>query len=739
MPHKFTKRREVLVPETTFNDKLKEIFNACGLWILECQLPINGGHGRGITVCLFDEMELNAAGKKGHKGWVGKSFESDGIRYVVFPNVNGGISDVGGFERAIGVLNSVETPKGSIRIITTPKELAEAIEYLRTLAYVVCDFETTTLDPYLPGARVLTLAAGNRDRVYVMPMSHKDSPWRGNVTAQRDFIRAVYFSRHMVAHNAKFELRWFLALGQSLRYIDFDPMVVHHLLDENSAHDLETLAAQYTNFAGYSHEFSSSLTDKHNYESAPFDLLCRYNGMDVLVTDYVTVALRNELERAENDKIRQCWQDINQPLISLLAEMEHAGFVLDEDKLVELTAWYEGRQAYYEGEVKKYRQLQQFFRDRPNFNFGSTVQLQSLLYGELGFKQMRGHMTEPSTKFPKGQPSTNKEAIKAMKATGKHIPVLDGLAMRTKCNSMLKAFLYVFQGKLDNSTDGKLHTNFNQHIVETFRLSSSGPNMMNLPRSEDLANLGLEFPKRVFVSRFDGGELVQADLSQIELRVAGMYSKDPVFVNAFAEGRDLHGEMAEFVYGKGYTKEQRYKAKRTNFSAVFDIGAAALAPQIEATVDEAQELIDSFKELHHVLFEWFNELWAQAQFDGYVENFLGRRRHIRMELSRAFKQHEIDAVRRSTWNFPIQSSAADIMLTGMLALREAMRKHQMKSVILGMVHDSIIVDAYPGESERMMSGIKSIFENLPYDWLTIPVRIDVAHGPNLHELEEWNP
>ncbi len=739
MPHKFTHKREVLVPDTHYNDKLKEIFNACGLWILECSLPINEHHGKGITVCLFDEQGLNAAGKKGHKGWIGKSFTSDDIRYVVFPDTNGGISDTGGFERAIGVLNAVDTPKGIIRVITTRKELDIAITYLKSLAYVVCDFETTTIDPFSPGARVLTLAAGNKDRVYVMPMSHKDSPWRGNVTAQRDFIHAVYFSKHLVAHNAKFELRWFLALGQHLREISFDPMVVHHLLDENSAHDLETLTAQHTKFAGYSHEFSASLEDKHNYESAPFDRLCQYNGMDVLVTDLVAIALRDELAKVENEQIKYCWDHINRPLIHLLAEMEHAGFILDEKELDRLIRWYETQQSWYEVKIKDYKFLKQFFTDRPDFNFNSTPQMQTLLYNELKFKPMRQHMTEPSTKFPKGQPSTNKEAIKAMKVTGQHKTVLDALSMRVKCASMLKSFLYVFRNKIEESTDGVLHTNFNQHIVETFRLSSSGPNMMNLPRSEDLAALGLEFPKRAFISRFDGGELIQADLSQIELRVAGMYSKDPVFVDAFAEGRDLHGEMAERVYGKGYTKEERYKAKRTNFSAVFDIGAAALAPQIDSTVDEAQELIDSFKDLHVVLFQYFDELWAQAQFDGFVTNFLGRKRHIFMELSRAVKQHEIDAVRRSTWNFPIQSSAADIMLSGMLALRTAMIKHQAKSVIIGMVHDSIIVDAPLHEVKMMMTGIKSIFENLPFDWLTIPVKIDVAHGPNLHDLEDWEP
>lgn len=742
MPNKISHKRTVLVPDTVFSDKLKEIFNACGFWIDECQLPMTGAHGGNITICLFSEQDLNFAGKKGHKGWVGKAFENDRIRYVVFPEVNGGIEDAAGFQRAIGVLQSVKMPKDVIHVIKTDKELAEAIRHLNEMPHVVCDFETRTKEPFVEEARILTLAAGNKDCVYVMPLSHKQSPWLGNVTAQRDFLRAVYFAKNLIAFNAKFELRWFLALGFKPRLITFDPMVVHHMFDENSAHDLETLASLFTKYGGYSYKFSSLLTDKHNYESAPVDALYEYNGMDVFVTDLITAELWKQLTESENEKLLDVWENINGPLITLLARMEHEGFHLDTEELVRLTEWYERKQSECEMRVRSYRTISGFFKSRPEFNFNSYDQMRNLLYGEdgLAFRPMKAHMTDPSPKFPTGQPSTDKEAIKAMKATGKHKDVLDSLSLRTKCNSMLKSFLYVFAKKLEESTTGKLHTNFNQHVVETFRLSSSGPNMMNLPRSEDLASLGLEFPKKAFVSRFDDGELIQADLSQIELRVAGMYSKDPVFINAFAVNKDLHGEMAERVYGRDYTKEQRYKAKRTNFSAVFDISPEALAGQIDATVEEAEKLITEFRRLHVVLYEWFDKLWEQAQYDGWVENFSGERRHINWELSRARKQHEIDAVRRSTWNFPIQSSAAFIMKSGMLQLQKEFYAHKSKSLIIGMVHDSIIVDAAPGESKFVMSEIKRVWEKMDerYDWITVPVRIDVAHGPNLHDLEEWN-
>jgi DNA polymerase-1 len=247
--------------------------------------------------------------------------------------------------------------------------------------------------------------------------------------------------------------------------------------------------------------------------------------------------------------------------------------------------------------------------------------------------------------------------------------------------------------------------------------------------------------KTMFTSRYgEDGVIVQADLSQIELRVATMYSNDPELVRAYKDGVDLHGAMAEYVYGPNFTKEQRTKAKRTNFSAIFDISPRELAVMIEASEEEAETLLKKFKERHAVLFEMFGEWWKKAQYDGFITNFCGMERHIADELALASEQWQVDDVRRAVWNFPIQSTAADIMVTGLVLLNGRVKTinetlpKDYNVRLIGSVHDSVILDVPKDMLDNVSEVVKDVFENgvsSAYDWVSVPIEIDVSHGNSI--------
>jgi DNA polymerase-1 len=598
------------------------------------------------------------------------------------------------------------------------------------------DFETLQLDPFSRGAKILSLAIATESDSYAMPLSHRDSPFLGDVAIQTEWIRFAHSRPVLIAHNAKYEMRWFRAFGLPARTIAFDTMVVHHLLNENASHGLDSIASEYTDHGGYHIDFESQLKSKNNYESAPLDALLEYNAMDALVTAQAAVQMMNELRASPH--LLDVWKEFDGPLVKILAEMEHVGFVVAGDRLKELRDWYERKLESQEALIRAYIPLREYFVEHPTFNFNSQPQLVDLLYGQLGFTV--GHRTKPSKRFPAGAPSINRLQLETLAKGNEHRTVLAALMTRTKAHSMLKSFIDVFQQRMAESVDGRLRTTFNQHVVETYRLSSSNPNLQNLPRSGDLEAAEFLPIKRAFVSRFPEGQIVQADFSQLELRVAAMYTLDETLHRAFREGRDLHAEMAEHVYGEGFTKEERYKAKRTNFSAVFEIGPESLSTQIGSSYAEAVDLLRAFRALHPELFAWFDKLWQLTLETGVVRNFLGRERHLGSDIRHAEEQGwRMGDIRRSAINFPIQSTAADMMKRTLIRVNTSLLAGKARAVIIGTVHDSIIVDSPPDETARVAQLLKTTMENLGFSFINVPVVADVTFGPDMHTQVSWKP
>jgi len=735
-------RQIVWIPDTTY-DRARpiviQIFNAAELWanpVSESGIVRLIKENKHNTICVFNENELRLFGKRSYVGWAGKEFKYGNLRIIVFPDIDKKTDPIK-FEYTLRLARQVDTSKLDVRIITSDLVYKEAIAYVRKIPYVVFDFETKHKDPYQIDAKILSLAFGNKERAYVLPCFHRERS-TGNVFSVMNrlngIMKLICTEKELIGHNIKYEFRWMLKYGYAIKDCFMDTMVIHHLLDETAPHGLDWLAAQYTQYGGYELDLAEKLEDKNDYESAPLEDLCRYNGLDVIMTDLVAVELYRLLE--DEEKIKKLWQKLIRPSITMLAKMEDAGFSVDEKKLYELQKHYIDRRDVLEVEMKKLPKLSKFFALRPDFNFNSTPQLAFLLYDYLKLPILR--RTKASKKFTRGSPSTDDKTLIQLRERNQHVNLIDLLRLRHKANTMNKNFFVPFSAKLNITVDRVMRTNFNLHVVETGRLSSSSPNLQNIATDAMLESRGFPPIKPMFVSRFKGGSLIQVDLKQAELRTAAMYTvaygkPDKTLMRAFVEGRDLHGEMAEHVYGKGYTKHQRDLAKRTNFSAVFDISPERLALNLNCTVDEAKKLIRIFRHLHPELYEMFDFWWKNAQMDGYIENFNGRKRHITYELSKAVTPYEFGDVERQVWNFPIQSTAAELTLTGGLFVWRQLNDRKMAAKKIGNVHDSIIIDSPADEFDDVLTIIKQQYKRLNeyYKWITVPVEIDITFGETL--------
>lgn len=626
-----------------------------------------------------------------------------------------------------------------IEVIKSKKDVPKLISFIKKSPFIVFDFETSCLDPQTHGSKLLSIAFGNDKKSFAIPLDHKDSWFNG---IWHPIFKGVFEEllnhKKIVCQNAKFEYKWsYLFLHKGFQ-VHFDTMYVHHMFDEVSPAGLDFLTKIYVpDMDVYEMELANSLTEKHNYESAPIDILLRYNAMDVEATSKCYLVLDKMLEG--DKELKWVWYNLARYVSTTLAQMELNGFTADEAELDRLISVYNNLRTEKENNIKNYKLTAKFFKDNPDFNFNSYPQLRVYLYDVLGFPVLRKTKINHKTGSG-GTPSTDLKTLEMFEATGEHNKVIINLVSRTKVNTQLKSFLNVFKEKLSTSSDGKLRTNFNMHTVETFRLSSSDPNLQNLPTSEMLEKYELEPIKTIFVSEHGSkGLIVSADHSQIELRTCAIYTGDKLFTKAFMEGRDLHGELAEVIYGKNYTKEQRGKAKRTNFSAIFDISAKTLAVNLKIDEKEAQEILNTFWHVHKDIRNWFDETWFFAKENGYIRNKLGRIRHVANEIETAFESWEIESIMRQVYNFPIQSSASDITLTGLYLINQALAEKGIRAKTIGSVHDSMIWDCDKRDVKKLAKLINELavkkVESM-YKWITIPLKIDISAGVNYHDLED---
>ena len=395
-------------------------------------------------------------------------------------------------------------------------------------------------------------------------------------------------------------------------------------------------------------------------------------------------------------------QDVELPLVGVLARMERTGIAADTDHLAAMSATLHG-------EVKAAEQAA-FAVTGHEFNLGSPKQLQEVLFTELGL---------PKTKRIKTGYTTDSDALTSLLAQTGH-PVLEHL-LRYRDVAKLKSIvdsLIPMAGE-----DGRIHTTFNQMIAATGRLSSTDPNLQNIPiRTEEGRGI-----RRAFVVGAGYETLLTADYSQIELRIMAHLSGDEALIAAFESGHDFHAATASRVFGlppEQINGELRNRIKVMNYGLAYGLSAFGLSSQLHIPADEARALMDGYFTEFGGVRDYLRDVVARARQEGYTETMFGRRRYL-PDLTSDNRQRR-EMAERMALNAPIQGSAADIIKMAMLAVDRAIRERDLKSRMLLQVHDELIFEVAPGEFEALRDLVRA--EMAAAAGLRVPLEVSVGSG-----------
>jgi DNA polymerase-1 len=408
-------------------------------------------------------------------------------------------------------------------------------------------------------------------------------------------------------------------------------------------------------------------------------------------------------EQLAEDELLEIAEDMEFPLVRVLAEMEHVGVRADTDVLDEISSGLQEKLDDIESEI--------FELAGEEFNINSTQQLGEILFEKLDLPVV--------SKTPTGKPST-KESVLEELSTEHDIP---GLVLDWRSTYKIKSTYLDALGELVHPETGRIHTSFNQTRTSTGRLSSSDPNLQNIPIRTDM---GREI-RRAFVPR-DGWTLVAADYAQIELRILASMSEDDAMQETFHEGGDIHTDAAARVYGldpDDVTSDQRRKAKEVNYGIPYGISPWGLAQRLRMPVDEAQDLIKQYRQSYPGVSQLLNELVEEARENGYAQTLLGRRRYL-PDID-ASNSNQRSAAERVAVNMPIQGTQADMIKIAMNEIRDRLRAEDWEAEMLLQVHDELVFEVPPNE----LSDVQQLVEEEMRDALPledVPVLVDIDTG-----------
>ncbi|HMI56141.1 MAG TPA: DNA polymerase I [Gemmatimonadaceae bacterium] len=510
------------------------------------------------------------------------------------------------------------------------------------------------------------------------------------------------------AQNAKFDLVLLRCAGVRLAGLDFDTMLASYVLDPGRrSHGLDVLALEFldhtmTSYADLCGKGRSAIP----FDECPVEAARDYSCEDADMTLRLRKVFEPQLEAHE---LTRLLDGIEIPLIDVLAEMEWTGIAIDLPWFASLKQRF---QADREAVEKKIYQTA-----GTEFNISSNPQLREILFERLKL---------PILKRTSTGPSTDVSVLTELAEEGHALPTL---LMEYRELSKLESTYIDALPRLVNPKTGRLHTSFNQTVASTGRLSSSDPNLQNIPIRREL---GRDI-RRGFIPR-KGWQLLAADYSQIELRLLAHLSRDPAFVEAFKAGGDIHRQTAALIFDvplDGVTGTMRSRAKTINFATIYGQGPHALSRQLGIEHAEAKEFIARYFERFQGVRNYLDTMVAFARQNGYVQTIFGRRRYIPELRERNFNIRAFGE--RTAANSPIHGSAADLIKIAMIRIDDALRTRGLQSKMLLQVHDELVFEAMPDELEGLQELVKYEMENAAQ--LSVPLVVDLGIGKNWLETK----
>ena len=590
--------------------------------------------------------------------------------------------------------------------ISTEKSLKELIKKASKAKTIAVDTETTGLD-YMDTELVGISLSYQAGEAYYIPLKHDDdSVDQLDLNIVLKELRPLLedSSNKIIGQNIKFDRNVLAKYGVDIASIKNDTMMMSYVLDASATrHNLDALSSYYLNYKTSTFEDVAGKGVKQiTFDKVPIEAATNYAAEDADITLRLYEELNPKLEG--EDSLNKLNDEIEIPLIEVLSEMEQNGAILNSKILNSQSKDLESRIKKLEG--KAYQLAGE------EFNLGSTKQLREIFFEKLKYRIIK--------KTPGGQPSTD-EKVLAELAEEYELPKV---LLEHRTLSKLKS---TYTDKLPNQVSqstGKVHTSFHQAVTTTGRLSSSDPNLQNIPiRTEDGRRIRQAFePSK-------GNKFISADYSQIELRVMAHMSKDAGLLQAFQEGEDVHSKTASEVFDVGIkdvTSDLRRNAKAINFGLIYGISAFGLGKQLGISRNLAAEYMAMYFEKYPDVKKYMELTKEFASLNGYVETLFGRRLYLRdINATNAMRRQ---ASERAAINAPVQGTAADIMKIAMINMHKAIKKEKSEAKLILQVHDELILDTPKDEIDKIVSLITDSMMGAAN--LDVPLEIDIGIGDN---------
>ena len=590
--------------------------------------------------------------------------------------------------------------------ISTEKSLKELIKKASKAKTIALDTETTGLD-YMDTELVGISLSYQAGEAYYIPLNHDDdSVDQLALDIVLKELRPLLesSSNKIIGQNIKFDKNVLAKYGVDIASIKNDTMMMSYVLDASATrHNLDALSSYYLNYKTSTFEDVAGKGVKQiTFDKVPIEAATNYAAEDADITLRLYEELNPRLEgEASLNKLND---EIEIPLIEVLSEMEQNGAILNSKILNSQSKDLEGR-------IKKLEEKAYQIAGE-EFNLGSTKQLREIFFEKLKYRIIK--------KTPGGQPSTD-EKVLAELAEEYELPKV---LLEHRTLSKLKS---TYTDKLPNQVSqstGKVHTSFHQAVTTTGRLSSSDPNLQNIPiRTEDGRRIRQAFePSK-------GNKFISADYSQIELRVMAHMSKDEGLLEAFREGQDVHSKTASEVFDVGIkdvTSDLRRNAKAINFGLIYGISAFGLGKQLGISRNLAAEYMAMYFEKYPDVKKYMESTKEFASQNGYVETLFGRRLYLRdINATNAMRRQ---ASERAAINAPVQGTAADIMKIAMINMHKAIKTQKSKAKLILQVHDELILDTPKDEIDKIVSLVTDSMMGAAN--LDVPLEIDIGIGDN---------
>jgi DNA polymerase-1 len=618
---------------------------------------------------------------------------------------------------AKGESEGVLREKFNYQLVDTEEKFNKFYEELKNQTGFAVDTETTGLDPFSAELLGISFAWVEGSAYYLDIKNQKNKIKEDWLEKLKKILENEKIEKY--GHNMKYDMAIIKNEDIEVKPTSFDTMIASYLLNPGSrAHNIDDLS-----FAEFGHEkihivdLIGKGKDQISMAEVPVEKVSDYSCEDADFAYRLVNRLEPELRK---NNLLELFKNIEMPLVPVLENMERNGVKINVDFLNKFKKETEKRKQELEAKIYELAGT--------NFNINSPQQLKAILFEKLEISTIGIGKTKTGI-------STAAEELEKLR--GKH-PIIDFIFEYRELSKLISTYIEALP-ELVNAKTGRVHTSYNQTVTATGRLSSSNPNLQNIPTRTELG----QRTRQAFIAE-PGYKIVSADYSQIELRVIASLANDPIMIKAFESGEDIHTKTASEIWGVKSNEvkpEMRRAAKTINFGVTYGMGPRGLALSAGISLDEAREFIEKYFELYNGVKNFLDETVIKARETGYVETLFGRRRYL-PEINSSVPRVR-NAAERMAINMPVQGTAADLMKMAMIRLNtrintnfdEYTRIHEQPIKMIMQVHDELVFEVKEDAIDEAIKMIKDEMENV-YK-LKAPIKVDIEIGDNWGELKKY--